>query len=195
MTFIHSSSIIDYLKTQKSGGNYGVSYIYFEYVERDQQRPIDILRSLVRQLARQMDHLPAALELLYDTHYPKQDNPSFEDVYSAFIEVSSRFRRTFLVFDALDECDQKYQRKGLLPLFHRLKEDGLSLFITSRPYPEDIQLSFENAVKLEILAQVEDIGVYIRQKIEDNPRARRLVRKEGCEEKIISELTDCAKGM
>lgn len=102
----------------------------------------------------------------------------------------------FLVFDALDECDQEKQRKVLLPLFHRMGEEGgASLFVTSRQYPEDIQESFRDTTKIGILAKDEDIRSYIQQQILENPRARRLVLQAGCEGEIVSGLVDCAQGM
>lgn len=101
----------------------------------------------------------------------------------------------FLVFDALDECDQESQRKELLPLFHRVSKDGASQFLTSRHYPEDIQDSFSNIPKIELTAKEEDIESYIHARTHGNTRAKRLVRQGNCREKVISQLTNCAQGV
>lgn len=98
----------------------------------------------------------------------------------------------FLVFDALDECDQ---RKGLLPLLHRMGKGGANLFVTSRQHPEDIQASFHSSAKIKLSAQDNDIRIYIEQKISEHSRARRLVQQARCQDKIVSELIDCAQGM
>lgn len=61
--------------------------------------------------------------------------------------MQESFPRIFLIFDALDECHED-QPRGFLPLFERLgTESGISLFFTSRPYPEDIQDSLLDAEK------------------------------------------------
>lgn len=118
-----------------------------------------------------------------------------EELYTALVVTSKSFSRVLFVFDALDECEQKIQRKELLPLFHRMGKDGISLFLTSRQHPEDIQESFSGITKIELTAKEKDIQSYIQTRIEENPRTKRLVRQGGCEERIISELIDCAKGM
>jgi hypothetical protein len=51
-------------------------------------------------------------------------------------------------------------------------DDGASLFLTSREYPEDIQSSLDDkSTKLKLSANDQDIHNYIEQKIEENPRA------------------------
>jgi hypothetical protein len=75
-------------------------------------------------------------------------------------------------------------------------DDGASLFLTSREYPEDIQSSLDDkSTKLKLSANDQDIHNYIEQKIEENPRAKRLVRDGGIKDRIISELTKCSDGM
>lgn len=127
----------------------------------------------------------------------KGKRPDFKELYAALLTTFKSFinGQVFLIFDALDECGQDSQRKDLLPLFHRLGDSDAKVFVTSRHYPEDIQESFCEVSKVELEAQAEDIGIYIRQKISENPRASRLVRQAKCQDKIISELTECAQGM
>lgn len=64
-TFL-SSLVIDHLLDQGPKANHGVAYIYFDCMERDQQRPIRVLASLVKQLAGQTKPLPVEIEALYD---------------------------------------------------------------------------------------------------------------------------------
>lgn len=112
-----------------------------------------------------------------------------------FIIVSKQFSRVFLIFDALDECDQKSQRREILSFFHRLEKHGVSMLLISRPHPEDIQISPEKAAKIEISAHADDIRAYIGKVIEENLRAQRLVKQGKCKDLIVSGLVDCAKGM
>lgn len=162
---------------------------------QDQQKPILILASLVKQLASQLLDLPVELEALHRVLEPREKRPTIEELYMVLLGITSKFSRVYFILDALDECDQDKQRKGLLPLFHRMGKDGIKVFVTSRPHPEDIQESFKDIAKIKLLAKAEDIESYIRQKIDENPKAKRLVREGKCEDRIISELIDCAKGM
>lgn len=187
--------MIDHLQEQAPTANYGVAYIYFDYKERDQQLPIHILASLVKQLLGQLTHLPSYAENLYNKLESQGKRPNLEELYSVLVSTMPEFGQVFFVFDALDECSQKKQRKGLLPLFQRMGKHGIHLFITSRDYPEDIQDSLRDAARVELSANEQDIKYFIEQKIEENSRAKRLVKQGKLKDIIISDLTECAKGM
>lgn len=189
--------MIDHLQEQALAANYGVAHFYFDYKERDRQRPIDVLASLVKQLARRIPYIPTDIEALHDKHEldPEERAPTFEELYASFLTVSKSFTHVFFILDALDECDKNNQRRELLPLFHRMGRDGASLFLTSRQYPEDIQESFRGISRMELSAKQEDIRIYIQGKINENSRAKRLVQQAKCEDRIISELVDCSQGM
>lgn len=186
--------MIDHFQAEAAREGYGVAYIYFNYKEQNQQKPMEVLSSLVRQLATQIEHLPAEIESLYDRFQNKGKRSKFDELYTALIATFKSFPRVFLVFDALDECHLDNQRKDLLPLFFPMVESGANLFITSRQHPKDIQEAFRDVPKIQLTAQDWDIEIYIRQRIEENSKARRLVKRAKCEERI-SELIDCAQGM
>lgn len=186
-----SSLMIDHIEAINA--NYGVGYIYFNFQEQGQQTPIDTFSSLVKQLAFKAKVLPKAIEKAHN------DNKRLmlDKLYEILLEVTRSFAQTFIIVDALDECDQVLQRERLLPMFHRLGKAGINLFLTSREHPEDIQESFANITKLRLWAKDEDISSYIEQRIADNPRAERLINRGNSDlkEKIVSALQDCAKGM
>lgn len=72
---------------------------------------------------------------------------------------------------------------------------GIRLFLTSREHPEDIQDSLQSSPKVELSAKNEDIKIYIEQKIDENPRARRLISQGNCKDRIIEQLQQSANGM
>lgn len=188
--------VIDHLEARAKAANYGIVYVYFDYKEQDQQTPTRVLAGLVKQLACKLPNLPASIEALYDKLVVERRKPSLDELYVTLFDISKSFSRLFLIFDALDECNPEKQRAKLLPLFHRMAEDnGASLFITSRPHPDDIQDSFGNGAKIELLAQDQDIETYIDGKINENSRVKRLVSQGQLRSRIISDLTKCAKGM
>jgi protease II len=172
---------------------YGVAYIYFNYKEQDKQKPTHVLSSLTKQLISQASTQPLPEKL--ENFHKDQKTPNSGELYDILLDVTKFFTRTFFIFDALDECDQSSQRKELLPLFHRMGGNGMKLFLTSREHPEDVQISFEKISKMKLWAKDEDVATYIEQKISEYPQAESLVSQGNYRKKIISELTDCAKGM
>jgi hypothetical protein len=195
--FICSSSfVIDHLEALSQKESYAVAYIYFDYNEQTRQTPENVFASLIKQLACRLPYLPLKIGELYDDLHMKTKRPTLDDLYTTLEELQRQFPRIFLIFDALDECHEEDQRKVLLPLFQRLgTESGIKLFFTSRPYPEDIKDSFLDAEKIEIYAQEGDIKKFIEEKINGNRRARRLIEKSKCKERIINQLCKCAEGM
>ncbi|KAI5847369.1 hypothetical protein DFP73DRAFT_378339 [Morchella snyderi] len=193
-TFL-SSIVIDHLQSQAYAKNFGIAYIYFSYQDQEQQDPIYVLASLIEQLFRQHQNLSRKIEIINNLNKlnTKGRNPSINELYNVLLETSRNFDRTFLVFDALDECDPS-QRRFLLPLFKRMGEDCFGIFLTSRPY-EDIRNSLHLTMKIEISANREDIGMYIQQRIEEDPRARVLLRHDTFRDQIITHLIDGSKGV
>lgn len=192
---IHSSAAINHFDEEATAKNYGVAYTYFEYKERGRQTPVNILASLVTQLASQIPELPAEIEKLHSKLESRGKKPMFDELYNALVATFKSFDQIFLIFDALDECDPKSQRRELLPLFHRMRKSGARLFVTSRQYPEDIQESFHDSAKIELIPKKEDIRIHIQQRIDGDGRARRLIQQAKCQDRIISELVDSSQGM
>lgn len=174
---------------------HGVAYIYFEYKERERQTPMHVLASLCKQLAAQTPTIPAELDKLYTKLAPTGKRPTFEALFPILTAILESFDKTFMVFDGLDECQMDTQRMPLLDLFLRMAENGARLFVTSRPHPEDIQEAFKDSAKIELRAKDQDIMAFIRQRIEERPRAKRMIQQAGYEDKIIPELIDFSQGM
>lgn len=174
----------------------GVAHIYFNYKEQDQQTPVYVVSSLIKQLAVQIPNLPKEIEALYDQHSSKQKRPTLEELKQSLLVTLKHFTRVFFVFDALDECHEDTQRKDLLPFFHILGNHGASIFMTSRPYPRDIHesVSTNGVAKIELKAKEEDIRVYVEEKIKGNAQARALIR-EGFRDEIVAALVKCCRGM
>jgi hypothetical protein len=70
----------------------------------------NILGSLIKQICQQLPQLsqvPPQLEHLTSGGR----TPSEEELFVALVEMSKQFFQTYLVFDALDECDREIQRE------------------------------------------------------------------------------------
>ena len=128
-----SSVVIDHLNEQRDLNGFGVGHIYFEYQEQQQQTVLAVVASLVKQLLSQIP--PAEFPKDIETQYQgkKSEHPSADDLIKMLLSMPERFTRVFIVCDALDEMNQDEQRVGLLPLFHRMKDSGIALSLTTRP--------------------------------------------------------------
>lgn len=193
-----SSFVIDELDQSPSGASRAVAYIYFNYKDEDHQTPTNVIRSLLNQLVAQSSSsaVLGPSETLYDGLAPKHKTPTLEQLQTAVVATLKSHHQVFFVFDALDECVVKH-RKDLLPFFHRLADAGARIFITSRPHPRDVQESFtkvSSAKTVELAAHVEDIKIYVEEKINEHPSARVLICAD-LREKIVNALTRCCNGM
>ena len=108
------------------------------------------------------------------------------------------FTRVFVVCDALDEMDQHEQRAHLLPLFHRLEDAGIALFLTTRPHPDDIQESFRDASIIELAPKIHDIRQYVEGRLSAIRTFKGLgvlQDPSGIYGHAVSKIADSAAGM
>lgn len=147
----------------------------------------------MKQLASQIHSLPVEIEHLYNTLEPTGRTPSFDDFYRILLVAKNAFSRVYLIFDAIDECAEENQRKEILQLCHKMAQDGMKLFVTSRPHASNIQESFKYVAKIKLKAEKEDIESYVKQKINENLRSRLFVSR--VKNKVISDLVECSQRM
>jgi hypothetical protein len=189
--------VIDHLSEFHRGAtssNVGVAHIYFNYEEQRSQGISNILGSLIKQICQQLpqlSQLPPQLEHLTSCGR----TPSEEELFVALVEVSKQFFQAYLVFDALDECDRETQRETLLPMLHRMGENGFRVFMTGRRYADDIGETFRNVPSIEIVAHDDDIKSYIYERLGAYPSAKRMIKVAGLEDEVVSRIARAAGGM
>jgi len=197
-TFL-SSVVIDHLLDRQSHD--AVAYIYFGYQDQLRQKPIDIISSFTKQLLGQLPELPPDIESSYDNMTKKSERPNYEALKGFLFSLPRRFasngKRTYIVCDALDEMHEYDQRQELLPLFHDMKDGGFEIFLTSRPHPADVRVSFANAIQLELTPHHNDLQGYIQEKINRSTGAKYLIESSKTLkfENVISALIASAEGM
>lgn len=195
-TFI-CSNVIDHLQDQP--GNHAVAYIYFGYQDRTKQRPIDVYSIFVKQLLQELAPLPPDVEKMYDAK--GTDSLDVKVLRDLLFSMPQRFsivcRRAFIVCDALDEMDQDQQRNVLLPLFHEMEQAGFAIFLTSRPHPEDVRVTFPDAILFDITPHQEDLDAYVRQILFKSARFNKAMGSaKGYDiNKVTSEIASSADGM
>ena len=169
---LHSSLVIDRLRDEYVGQKVAISFVYFDYQDQRNQSPENVIASLLRQIASQNPVLPNPLLKLYMKFGEQDRRPQIQDLELTLLDVCQDFDQVFITIDALDECDERTSRKRFLLFLAELQQTpSIRLFVTSRPYPEDIQKAFGQAPQIVVEASVADLRKYLRRRIEESDTA------------------------
>jgi hypothetical protein len=183
-----------------------LAYVYFDYKDRTRQTPENVVAELIKQLEFQLadsiDDTPPLphIQKLYDRLNTEGKRPTLFDLQYSFLSIGAQFDDIYLVFDALDECDEQTQRSVLLPFIMGLPlkrggTKGFKLLVTARPYCADIESKLEpHAQQLPIAADVGDIELAVRAKIV-LAKQKRVAVSAQLEEEIVSAVLEKAAGM
>ncbi|THX55134.1 WD40 repeat-like protein [Aureobasidium pullulans] len=166
-----TSIVISHLQeTARFDPRVGIGYIYCSFERKQQQKPEDLLASLLKQLARGLHDTPPSVADLYTSHKDRNTRPCLEDLITALVAVLGQYSKTFIVVDALDECQSSHNwQKGFVHALLKIHTQiQVSIFATSR-HSLDVDKTFESAMSLEIRASKEDISKYVRGRMGDLP--------------------------
>ena len=198
---IITSIVIHYLlwdefpQTSKNNAKIGVAYLFCGYRLQQNQKPIDLLASLLKQLVQEQSSIPDGLKDLYDRHKGKRTRPELNEISKALYSVVADYSRSFIIIDALDEyqVSDRKDRKTLLSEIFKLQDmTGANIFATSRFIP-DIVTEFEGkSTTLEIRAHDSDLQRYLDGHMSRLPK---FVSTVDLQEKIKTEITKAVNGM
>ncbi|KAK4073167.1 uncharacterized protein Triagg1_5447 [Trichoderma aggressivum f. europaeum] len=138
---IMTSKVIEHLESTHDSM---LAYYYFSFRNKDSQSLRSMKCALLVQILKRLciphpDNenkffIPQAFRSLYDVHFPSK-TPPMEELDSLLIEIINLSEETFLIIDALDECDSDFVRgeaiNFLASLFRNVKSK-LHIVITSR---------------------------------------------------------------
>ena len=171
----------------------GLAYVYCNFRRQHEQKPEDLLSSLLKQFSQEQPSLPKSVNTLYEYHNRKRTRPSFNEIEEALCSVAADYSRAFIVVDALDECSvsEGGRQKVLSVIFNLQAKTGANLFATSR-INGDITKLFEGALSLQIRATNKDIERYLDEQM-------RLLESDILDDKlrrtIKREVIKAADGM
>ena len=187
------SVVIDFLQKTKKAENIAVCYFYCHYKEQDQQTAVNLLGSLLRQLATNHQHIIPAVMKLHEKFQKEDRNcrPSLLDYTQILSEVLLTFDNVYVVLDALDECSMDERDKFILGM----KQLPLQLLVTSRHIPDILEL-FQGVDSLEIRANANDIRSFLQSQMVAKSGLARLVKNDKTlSEDIVQHITTRADGM
>ena len=152
-----------------------------------------MVASVLKQVASLKSTLPRPVAELHKRFEEKRDDPQLQDLQNALLLTCQEFRQTFIIIDALDECDAKRHRKSFLRVLKDLEKTSVKVFVTSRPHPDDIKRSLGASPQITIEASESDIKRYLAQKIDQDGETDLI--DEPLKEEIISNIANGAQGM
>ena len=186
--------MIDHLINNYVDEDTRIAYIYCDYKNQTAQTAANLVACLVRQIIGRTKTLPKELATMHEELSNQNRRPSFDELKRLLVAVCNQYTRTYILVDALDECEASRERRLLLPLLESLPNAPTRLFVTSRPNSEDISQSFHNASQIDIEAPESDIRGYIMERIDERRDSACPLAPE-LKEEIISTISTRASGM
>ena len=192
---IISSIVIDHL--HKIFGNdpaIGIAYLYCNFRQQHEQKSSDLIVSLLKQLVQEQPSIPDVVKNLYSHHKPKRTRPSPDEILSALHSVTAFYSRTFIIIDALDECQVSHEGRGkfLQEIFNLQAKIGVNIFATSR-FIREIENKFDRSIRLEIHARDADVQKYLDGKLQNFQSF--VLKNPSLQAEIKSTIAKAADGM
>jgi len=192
------SIVVDHFEEHFKCQGVGVAYIYFDYKSQETQSSEAVAACLLRQLAAQVSDLNEQLEKTYDTLSPRLQYPDFDCLVKLLVTCAQSFETSFIIFDALDECDKK-QAQQMVFLIRQLctSESPFKLFTTSRPYLRSVEGFLKPDQTIELHAHESDLRNFIETKFMDDDATKLMDDEAKLELRnmILTRLLDNAKGL
>ncbi|RYP45026.1 hypothetical protein DL768_008576 [Monosporascus sp. mg162] len=172
----------------------GIAYIYCNFNRKDEQKPEDLISSLLKQLLQRQPSLPPTLRDLYDRHFLKRTRPTLDEVSRILQSVAALFSRVFIIVDALDECQTSddCRRQFLSEVFNLRTKAKANVFATSRPIPE-VTGNFTDSLTIEVRASEGDIRRYLNGRMPQ--LARFVLERSDLQDEISSSIVEAADGI
>ncbi|KAK3333052.1 ankyrin repeat-containing domain protein [Cercophora scortea] len=187
-----SSMVIDHILeiSNREGG--ATLYWYFDYLKASEQHPDAIAAAILRQLIEHLPAMPREVQQLYDQCERFKQRPGVNALLRIAKSLVVNVRPTFIIIDAMDECDEDY-RNGIFTILESLQAAGVHVFVTARPHIEYLEYP-ENG--LEIQAHEEDIRRLFQFRLQSKGNgAMRRIMTASVQEEIVSAIVAKADGM
>jgi hypothetical protein len=200
-----SATIIDHLQQVFGEHDIAILYIYCDYKDKTNQQDRNLFANLAKQSILQQTKLSNEALALYSHFQKGETSPSAEQCLDLLKVSMTRFRRTFIVIDALDEhlSTEEYGYSPEIPLLSKLitfqHDSGTrcAICVTSRGI-DAIQEELHGSTRIDIRAHDEDIRSYLNSRVRDVKKfrfARELQTDPVNAEKIVNGLVGKAQGM
>jgi predicted ATPase len=159
-----TSIAVEHLQTEfRDDPSVSIAYLYCNYRRQEEQKPIDLLASLLKQLIQRRTSVPKNVVDIHKRHNNERTRPSFGEISEILHSVIADYSRIFIIIDALDELriSDGGRRRFLAELFNFQARAGANFLATSRFIPEIEKEFAGRGTKLEIRASTDDLQTYL----------------------------------
>ena len=182
-----------------------VAYVYCSRKDRQNQSFIDLVSSLLKQVILQCKDMPEMVREEYHKHSDGAIRLSSAGYVRLLSAVLTKFSRSFILLDALDEyCGQEGETESgtTIKLLDKLKDNlsdpslGCGLFLTSRDDTRSMYTEMP-ATMVCIKARDEDVRSYVESRIVNRARFRfadDIRNRSDLRDAIVRTLVEKAKG-
>lgn len=192
----YRSLVIDELSeqlNQPSDIKIGLAYVYCDYRDQQEQTTMNLVGAMLKQLLATLSAIPQETTTMYEQKY-RQGRQSLEgsDAIALFHSTCGAFDRTYICFDALDEC------KDMEPLLNTLQEmpSSVRIFTTSRKHIQKVvQRHFQQALSISVEANESDVRAFVKSRIDENRIKFADIMDERLEKEILEKIIGSSKGM
>ena len=188
------SIVVDYLESTFPDSKSGIAYVYCSYKEQSQSM-LQLLGSLLQQLARQRPILSDEISNLYYSHSPHNSCPSLTDLSSLLKSESGSFERLFVIVDALDECTEEDDERARFVRTVLNSIPKVYLLVTSRDIAT-IDNEIGPSIRLDISANPQDVQHYILDQCQSSPKLSKHCREDPTlQDEIVETILRNLEGM
>ncbi|EAW17806.1 uncharacterized protein NFIA_077420 [Aspergillus fischeri NRRL 181] len=193
---IITSIVINHLHNEfRNDPTIGIAYLYCNYRQQHEQKPIGLVLSLLKQLLQEQRSIPEGVRNLYMYHSPKKTRPLPDEILKELHSVTASYSRVFILVDALDECGISDEGCSIFlsHIFSLQAKSRANIFATSR-FIRTIENEFEGrSIQREIRASYSDVQKYLTGRLEN---FRPMVSKDpSLQGEIKSRIAKAVNGM
>ncbi|KAJ7675935.1 ankyrin repeat-containing domain protein [Mycena polygramma] len=168
--------------------NFGIAYFYFDFRDEKKQLLENMLRAIIMQLSEQS---PTPYSVL-DLHFQSCQGgifPTHDDLLVMLNTILAEFTGTYIVLDALDECDEHNKLVQFLTTLCGWVKP-VHLFVASQPrsvFMESPAFVGASVIVLEPDATHADIMQFVASELELNSKLKHIRKAKDAAPKIVDK--------
>ena len=196
-----SSTIIEAINSHSSSeSDWAVLYFFFDFNDEKKQQTDKMVQSLTVQLSSQNISVPQSLLSLYKSCANGERQPAYHSLVNTLHEMLAGFNRTYIVLDALDECEKWPFLLSLIEKLASWRDLNLHILVTSRKERDIEELiepltNFDTRICIQSSVVNRDIQAYIQVRLQTGPKFKRWRERPEVLIEVEEKLMEKADGM
>ena len=179
------SYVVDHFRNRIPQNGVCTAVVYCNYKEPGQTAET-LTASLLRQLVHDMPKIPEQIGDLHRKHEKTKTCPSLAEIVDIIRRVAKTRSKTFILIDAIDEYRENESKSNEFIRMLKYLSPDVHLLVTSRPNYL-LEASFDDALKLEVRASVENVTLYLQSQLAGRGTFQRVLGTDTDLQKHIVE--------